>query len=42
MLIGHTEFIEGLPKDLIYGFHMPLFFFCSGIFAKNTDLKVLN
>ena len=38
VLLGHTV-LSGLPKDLIYGFHMPLFFFCSGIFFKNRSLK---
>ena len=38
VLMGHTELAD-LPKELIYGFHMPLFFFCSGIFFKDRSLK---
>ena len=38
VLLGHTV-LSGLPKELIYGFHMPLFFFCSGIFFKNRSFK---
>lgn len=36
MVVGHS----GCPKalsDYIYMFHMPLFFFCSGYFLKETD-----
>ena len=38
VLLGHTV-LSGYPKELIYGFHMPLFFFCSGVFFKQRSLK---
>lgn len=37
VIIGHTS-LSGYPKSLIYGFHMPLFFFCSGVFYKDKPL----
>lgn len=33
VLLGHTD-VVGIPKTFIYGFHMPLFFFCSGCFYR--------
>lgn len=40
MVVGHSHLSEYL-KDVIYLFHMPLFFFCSGYFFKpNEDLFV--
>lgn len=36
VLLGHTD-ITGIPKNCIYGFHMPLFFFCSGCFYRQKD-----
>lgn len=38
VLLGHTD-LTGFPKELIYGFHMPLFFFCSGVFYRKKTLK---
>ena len=37
VLFGHTD-IVGIPKTFIYGFHMPLFFFCSGCFYRQKGL----
>lgn len=34
VLLGHTV-LTRLPRELIYGFHMSLFFFCSGVFFRN-------
>lgn len=38
VLLGHTE-IPGLLKEQIYAFHMPLFFFCSGVFFRDRAMK---
>lgn len=38
VLLGHTV-IYGYPIELIYGFHMPLFFFCSGVFYKQRRIS---
>ena len=38
VLLGHTV-LSGFPREFIYGFHMPLFFFCSGVFFKNRCLR---
>ena len=38
VLLGHTV-IYGYPRELIYGFHMPLFFFCSGVFYKQRRIS---
>lgn len=32
VLVGHAIPRSGVGRELIYGFHMPLFFFCSGCF----------
>lgn len=40
VLLGHTP-ILGLSRELIYGFHMPLFFFCSGFFFKKKRFSEL-
>lgn len=36
VMIGHAISTNSIVYNLIYGFHMPLFFFCSGFFLK-TD-----
>lgn len=41
MVIGHNEFaywFGGLPRVLIYSFHMPLFFLLSGYMHKQKDI----
>ena len=38
VLLGHTV-LTGFPKVFIYGFHMSLFFFCSGVFFKKRSVK---
>lgn len=38
MVAGHTEIPEG-PLKFIYAFHMPLFFFVSGIFYNKGNLS---
>ena len=38
VLLGHSA-LSGFPKEIIYGFHMPLFFFCSGVFFKDRNLR---
>lgn len=38
VLFGHSD-LPQLAIEWIYGFHMPLFFLCSGIFYKNTPLR---
>lgn len=37
VMFGHV-LPTGFVHDLIYGFHMPLFFFCSGVFFKEKQL----
>lgn len=37
VLVGHIG-VSGFPRSFIYGFHMPLFFFCSGVFYKNKPI----
>ena len=34
VVLGHTHFGG---RTLIYTFHMPLFFFCSGLFFSNSE-----
>ena len=42
VMIGHAISTNSIVYNLIYGFHMPLFFFCSGFFFKDRQLmKVL-
>lgn len=36
MLFGHV-FLDGLPRQIIYSFHMPAFFIISGILIGNSD-----
>ena len=38
VMIGHIIPNSSLGFKIIYGFHMPLFFFCSGFFFKDTSL----
>lgn len=40
VIIGHTK-LPDLGKDIIYGCHMPLFFFCSGVFYKDKPIKAV-
>ena len=35
MMVSHLAFNYGLPKQIIYSFHMPLFFILAGVFAKD-------
>ena len=37
MIIGHV--IEGLPRKIIYSFHMPLFIIVSGLLYKDRNAK---
>lgn len=39
VMFGHAISGSGFAHNLIYGFHMPLFFFCSGFFFKDKSLK---
>lgn len=39
VMIGHAIPQTGFAHNLIYGFHMSLFFFCSGVFFKDKPLK---
>ena len=40
VLLGHLP-INGIMHMLIYSFHMPLFFFCSGFFSRvDQSLKI--
>ena len=36
VVLGHSEYIPAGLKCMIYGFHMPFFFFCSGLFAEDS------
>lgn len=35
MMVSHLALNYGLPKQIIYSFHMPLFFILAGVFAKD-------
>lgn len=37
MMAAHLVWNDGLPKQKIYSFHMPLFFILAGMFAKNIE-----
>lgn len=37
VLLGHTD-VNDIVAVQIYAFHMPLFFFCSGVFFRNRSL----
>lgn len=37
MMLSHLVFPDGLVKQFIYSFHMPLFFILAGIFAKDIS-----
>ena len=39
VLIGHTEQLPSSVRELIYAFHMPLFFFLSGVFFKLRSFR---
>ena len=39
VLLGHTEQLPLHTKMYIYAFHMPLFFFLSGVFFKPGSIK---
>ncbi len=39
VVYGHTQ-CGSFAKELIYSFHMPLFFFLSGYLLKDSDLRV--
>lgn len=42
VILGHCNmFIDAPLNKFILSFHMPLFFFISGIFAKSTSNKEL-
>lgn len=36
MIIGHMSLLSPIPTQIIYSFHMPLFFFLSGLLFKKT------
>ena len=38
VLLGHTE-VNNILAEQIYAFHMPLFFFCGGVFFRDRMLK---
>lgn len=38
VVLGHVFPQTGFVHNLIYGFHMPLFFFCSGVFFKERPI----
>lgn len=38
VMYGHALPQSGFAHNLIYGFHMPLFFFCSGCFFKDKPI----
>ena len=40
VLIGHSTCLRGFPSNLIYSFHMPLFFFMSGFLLKQESLRI--
>ena len=42
VIIGHCFWINAIPRlvNLIYSFHMPLFFIVSGFFLKNMAVKI--
>jgi len=40
VVLGHTKGLEISFKELIYSFHMPLFFFLSGFLLKENYLEV--
>ena len=37
MMLAHLVYTEGMPKQIIHSFHMPLFFILAGVFAKNLE-----
>lgn len=38
VLFGHSLHHNSISREIIYLFHMPLFFFCSGIFHRQSPL----
>lgn len=40
IVLGHTYCLDGFIEKLIHSFHVPLFFFLSGILIKETTLKL--
>lgn len=38
MMLGHIP-IEGVAYNVIYSFHMPMFFILAGYFAKDVQLN---
>ena len=41
VIIGHIVFFGGFMHNLIFAFHMPFFFICSGLFFKKTRVRDL-
>lgn len=40
VILAHLVFTQGLPKQIIHSFHMPLFLIIAGVFARNwTDIS---
>lgn len=36
MMLSHLVYNDGISKQIIYSFHMPLFFILAGVFAKDV------
>lgn len=41
MVFGHSGFV-GMPHDVIYTFHMPLFFILSGLFMGRKEIRIMD
>ena len=41
MVFGHSGYV-GMPHDVIYTFHMPLFFILSGLFVGRRELDIFD
>lgn len=39
VVLGHITFGDQLVRKIIFSFHMPLFFFLSGVVTRNPDSK---
>lgn len=40
VILGHIDFANATIKPWIYSFHMPLFFFATGLVMKRCDLNI--
>ena len=41
MILGHNQFLPDNIESIIYSFHMPIFFFISGLFFKRSNFQQL-